>query len=552
MSNVSGEGAQLVINPQGQVTQIGTVVNNTKVPPGLRRLAVVGVVVLVVVLIAVVGNLISSQDQARGLSKIESIVDVTPTATSEPIQMTGAFNVIVAEFGELDSQGNISDSQAGQWLSSWLAQQLQAEFTATNLAIEVWQDRLNKPASNPTIGIVTDDAEAQAQMDKFGAEMLIYGTLDSTQDPAALQLNFAWSIPPLQDGPDAVNGHEKLGESVPIANLGEAALYKREVANNPTLWRRVNVLIWLSQGLVNGLLGDHVAARDVLLAAANKLDATKETAERPENDGTQLLYYFLGREYLTLHQLDDAEAKFKEAIGLDPNYVNAHIGLGNVFFDKASFYFIQQQPLANGLNTCKDAIDSEQLAAISGQLPITVSQALSASQQAVDSYQLALDKAPGSAWKPMETVAQYMLGRGYRLKGDAARLVGPAYWPQASDDLIKAEELISPTLQLFDQDQYHGLLAYAYFDLASAQRARGAIFERQANSESDVQRSQAYTEQALAAYTSALDNYQQCSAQQSLRDANGEHIMQERIACFCEGYEILVGKHIGDLGGASG
>ena len=123
---------------------------------------------------------------------------------------------------------------------------------------------------------------------------------------------------------------------------------------------------------------------------------------------------------------------------------------------------------------------------------------------------------------------------------------------RASDDLIKAEELISPTLQQFDQAQYHGLLAYAYFDLASAQRAQGAIHEGQARGASDVQQSQAYTEQALAAYTSALENYQQCSAQKTLPDANGEHMMQETIACFCEGYEMLVGKHIGDLGGAAG
>ncbi len=155
----------------------------------------------------------------------------------------------------------------------------------------------------------------------------------------------------------------------------------------------------------------------------------------------------------------------------------------------------------------------------------------------------------------METVAQYMLGRGYRLKGDAARLVGPANWPQASDDLIKAEDLISPTLQAFDQDQYHGFLAYAYFDLASAQRAKGAIYEGQARSASDVQQSQAYTEQALAAYTSALENYQQCSAQKTLTDGGvdyGVHSMQNTIACYCEGYEILVGKRIGDLGGAAG
>ncbi len=94
---------------------------------------------------------------------------LTPTPTPTPIKMGGAFNVIVAEFGEQDSQGTIQDSEAGQWLSSWLAQQLDVQFADSNLDIEVWHDQVNKPPGNPTIGIVADEAEAKAQMEKFGA-----------------------------------------------------------------------------------------------------------------------------------------------------------------------------------------------------------------------------------------------------------------------------------------------------------------------------------------------------------------------------------------------
>ncbi len=246
------------------------------------------------------------------------------------------------------------------------------------------------------------------------------------------------------------------------------------------------------------------------------LDAEQKIVGWEDDDGKEVLYYFPGQEYLALHQLKNAEKNLPKAIKLEPDYVNALSGLGNVFFDKASFYFLSQQPLNSDLNVCKDVIQGDQLVAIADQIPLTLGEALTATQQAVDSYQLALEKAPDSTWKPLETVATYMLGRGYRLKGDAARLQGAAYWPQASDDLIKAEDLISPTLQQFDQDQLHGFLAYAYFDLASAQRARGAIYERQALSASDVQQTQAYTEQALDHYNGALKNYQQCGAQKTL------------------------------------
>ena len=569
----------VAINTQGSVTQIGTVVNNTKVPPSLRILGVIVVVALVVVLIGVAFNADSSQKQTNTSQKqgqdLSTAVAVfvatptptdtptitptplptlTPTPTPTPIKMGGAFNVVVAEFGEKDSQGAIQDSEAGQWLSRWLAQQLDLQFADSKLKYVVWHDQVNRPAGNPPIGIVADEAEAQAQMERFGATMLIYGTLDGTQDPGALQLNFAWRLPSLRDEPDAVTGRQRLGSSVPILHLSDG-LYTEEIESDPAMVRRVSILIWLSKGLAKDILGKHEEARNIFLDAKQKLDAEPNNVKGSEPDGRQVLDYFLGREYLALHQLAEAEASFNQAIEQDGDYVNAHIGLGNVFFDKASFYFIRQQPLDSGLSTCDGAIDGDQLAAIADQLPITISQALTATQQAVDSYQTALDKAPGSAWKPMETVAQYMLGRGYRLKGDAARLVGPANWPQASNDLIKAEALISPTLQAFGQDQYYGFLAYAYFDLASAQRAKGAIYEGQARSASDVQQSQAYTDQALAAYSSALENYQQCSAQKSLTDGGvdyGVHSMQNKIACFCEGYEIFVGKRIGDLGGASG
>ncbi len=85
--------------------------------------------------------------------------------------MGGVFNVIVAEFGEPDSQGTIQTSEPGYWLSSWLAKQLQDQFADTNLGIEVWHDQLNKPPSNPMIGIVVDEAQAKAQIEKFGADV---------------------------------------------------------------------------------------------------------------------------------------------------------------------------------------------------------------------------------------------------------------------------------------------------------------------------------------------------------------------------------------------
>ena len=83
--NVSGERAQVVINPQGQVTQIGTVVNTTKVPPGLRILAVAVAVVLVTVLV-VIGVVLNSTRQTGQdtLAVVKATLPPTDTPTITP------------------------------------------------------------------------------------------------------------------------------------------------------------------------------------------------------------------------------------------------------------------------------------------------------------------------------------------------------------------------------------------------------------------------------------------------------------------------------------
>ncbi|HSN78310.1 MAG TPA: hypothetical protein VL334_24835 [Anaerolineae bacterium] len=563
--NYDLQGAQgPVIKPQGPVTQIWNQYQNLKVPLGLRILFIVLGAVVVFALIAIVVMNRQQTDMNRHQAQISDDMATqifatpiptftptitptplpthTPTPTPTPERMSGGFNIIVAEFGELDGEGNIHDSEAAQWLSKWLAQQLDRELANTTLQPVVWHDQVNRPANNPQIGRVANEAEAQAQMEKFGAEMLIYGTLDGTQDPGALQLNYAWRFPWVRDEPDAVTGRQRLGSSVSIPNLRNG-LYKQAVASDPNMWRRVNILAWLSQGLALDLNGHHKQARDFLVEAKHKLDALPQNVDQLASDGQQVLDYFLGREYLTLNQLKEAEESFTAAKDADPDYVNAYLGLGNVSFNRASFYFIRQQPLSSDLNTCAGVPSADELAANADQLPITDSQALTATQQAIDSYQLALDKASGSTWQPMTTVAQYMLGRAYRLKGqvEVVLLAGTDSPPQATDDLLKAEGLITPTLQQFGQNQLYGFRAYAYFDLASAQYTRAAILERQGQ-----------TKQALAVYISALENYQQCSAQQWLTDVDGTNVMQKKIACICDGYELPVGSKIDELGGAVG
>ena len=344
-------------------------------------------------------------------------------------------------------------------------------------------------------------------------------------------------------------GHQKLGQSVPIEGVRDGA-YRWLRGPDYPLWRRVQIVTWLSRSLTKAIVGKHELARDILL------EAGEEMSDWQEGDGKQVLEYFLGREYLALHQLKQAEESYGEAKKADPNYVNAYIGLGNVYLDKASFYFLSPKSSSSDENMCEEGRPSaKDLDANAGQIPLTASEALSATNQAIVYYEDAVKMAPSSAWKPMKTVARYMLGRGYRLRGTAAWSVSPANWSQANADLLRAKELISPTLQQFEDDKLYGFLAYAYFDLAWAERTSGDIYRRQRDSASDAAQAEAQREEAIAAYKRAYESYLRCIEQEKRIDGDdpkGSKGMQTTIACDCKEGEQNMLYQIGDLGGASG
>ena len=88
----------------------------------------------------------------------------TPTPTPTPQRMNGDFNLVVGQFGQTDSQGNVVASELGTELSLWLARRLNRELTSEDVhanlgEVLVWNDDLNRLPGNPLIGVIHTEEE---------------------------------------------------------------------------------------------------------------------------------------------------------------------------------------------------------------------------------------------------------------------------------------------------------------------------------------------------------------------------------------------------------
>jgi hypothetical protein len=165
-----GKGAQNVVVGKNIVQFIGNTLN---LPHHLAAIIVglVTVMAMGVVLLAAI-----------------AFVRAYPALFHKPTPMGGVFNIAVADFGVLDAQGRVQKSDKAQWLSRWLAEQLNTSVAVDKLHIEVRHDEVNHSPNDPAIGVIKSEKQAEQQLAALGADLLIYGNLTRPDDPASLQL----------------------------------------------------------------------------------------------------------------------------------------------------------------------------------------------------------------------------------------------------------------------------------------------------------------------------------------------------------------------------
>ena len=391
------------------------------------------------------------------------------------IMRKGTFNVAVAEFGEMDANGEIHSSKAGQQLSEWTVNYLRDELEEDpNLVI--WPDPGNLFTRTFTSVPLVKSEMAEKTADKINADLLLYGYIDRRSDSSQLVLNF-WVAPQDQYKFEDIQGNIQIGKPIRIVNLQDPG-----ISVKGELERQSTAVAFIAMGLAQEQLGQSEDALAAFLKA-------EETAPQ-----SAMVKFFIGREYLFISDLQpdrqdelwqNAEDALGQAIAIDPDYARAYIALGALYMKHATILAV---------------------AATSPEQPPDP-QASQWVEQAIGAYQkvLELKPDPKDYGNPVEDVARLGLGNAYRLQATIFLLQGDL--DSALNVFEEAIQLLEASRPIFensipDHESYRRYLAQTYQYLGIAYQWQGLTLDRAQDYDS-----------ALSAYKKSIEAFNQCILQ---------------------------------------
>jgi len=411
-----------------------------------------------------------------------------------PAEMTGRFNVAVAEFGEIDAAGQMATSETGQLLSQWVFEELVAANEAyEDSNVQIWHDSLSLLDKRTKLGMVsglTPEARAEAASalaSKVSADVVIYGYLTPPSSPAELVLEF-YVQPRIRGEANVTIGRYQLGEPIPVPAHFDPADTLAKEALGTRVTNRASALFWLLLGLRDDLLGRSEQALAIFRQAEEELVDWGNQGE-----GKEILYFFIGRSALFLGRYEEAEAALQEALRIDPAYARAQIVLAGVDFRRVQN--VLHPPDGSGLT------------------PEAVRQAIGDVERTVAGYQKGLELARESHDPLVEMIARLALASAYRLEGEIY------FWLQDDAEANRFFELaigeIDQVLEPLAEAGQYRILAQAYLSLGAAYTQQAEILRKEA----DVAGSRGLYEAARAAYTACIDQEEKAPEDEILRSA---------------------------------
>jgi len=413
-------------------------------------------------------------------------------------RMSGQFNIAVAQFSEIDTNGRERQTDNGLTLSRWVYDALKTEYASNPTlgglgSVEIWHDSPGIPGKNTELGIVAGDTEAARALaagelaNKVGAHMVIYGVVNAA-DPSGVALEF-YIAPELQPETSALIGQYMLGAPIPIQLPFDTSGPLGNLAVGTNLQTRTAALFYLTAGLTLDLLGRSQSALEILQQAETNLPNWQD------GDGKEILYFFIAREalFLARQKLDQAsefqaltqaaEDAARRALTIQPGYVRAQVVLGGVYLARA-----QRLPPAERLLEP------------------------SALNLAITNYEQAVALAAQSEDIFLQSVAHLALATALRTQGQAYYLTNE--WVQANQTFDQAIALLATVIQpLTDAKQYR-LLAQAY-------QVQGAAYWQQSDvyrQEGDAMGQKERLTQASTAFANCIEQGEQVPFDQILHE----------------------------------
>ncbi len=244
---------------------------------------------------------------------------------------------------------------------------------------------------------------------------------------------------------DEIIGSHPVGAAIPSQLLASLSDPNVALSVNITINSWIKALSSFSIGVMYDLQG----RPDLALPVFTQM---KDQPGFDQQPGSEVIWFFIGREYLWQKQVDQAQAAFEQALKIDRNYARARIGLGSVDTSRA-------QALAPA-----DRLKTPDL------------------QNALDEYQKALAAPVDTLGALIQPKAHLGLATALLLQGETNRQLSNLNAAQAS--FSQAEQTLSAILPVLTDAQQFRLMAQAYQALGNADFQLGQIQEVQGNRQS--------------------------------------------------------------------
>jgi tetratricopeptide (TPR) repeat protein len=261
-------------------------------------------------------------------------LQVTPS-TVPPPPMQSEFNIAVASFGAIDPvTGQVQESATGQAVSRWLFEglerELQSQVGQVPLAEKI---ELRHDTTTPVVQGATAAARAAAAAElarTINAHVVVYGYLVPDGNANTLQVELYVSPQASEEEFGGLVGNHALGSTLRLPQNLDTSNSRANIAVSNQLNLRSRILLWLTLGLTQDLIGSNAQALATLQRAEQELQDWRDA------DGKELLFYLQGRQHLFLSQLDEAQQALDRALAINPDFARAAIALGGVDITRAN------------------------------------------------------------------------------------------------------------------------------------------------------------------------------------------------------------------------
>lgn len=230
----------------------------------------------------------------------------------------GSYNILIAEFGQIDAQGRVSSTDRGQILRGMLASAMEQQLGHLSPA---------QPFALTQVGLVQDERDAERLAKESRADLVIYGSLETRTNSLVLTPKFYLR---------SLNGAELIGPT----HLGTPVNFPSSPDSQSLeilLLTRFTVLVLFDQGSEFLRLGKYENAVALFEQAAN-------LPGFDDRSGKDVIYTYLGTALTGQSDISAAQAAFEKALAINPGYAPAYVGLGNIAltnrkYDQATDYF---------------------------------------------------------------------------------------------------------------------------------------------------------------------------------------------------------------------